>query len=151
MRRMPDRMEKRPRILVANGNDDVLAILQEALTEDGYEVKTVHVRAIRLGEIDFPKLFRDFQPAAAIVDIGPPYPENWAFAQTLVKHVDSSHVPFLWTTTNARALAQFTGARVDELILKPYDLEHLREKLRRVLRNPSGGAQLPPLGDPDKL
>lgn len=141
-------MDRRPRILVANGNDDILAILDEVLTENGYEVKTVHVRAIRLGEIDFGKLFRDFDPAVAIVDIGPPYPENWVFAQALVKHVNTSHVPFLWTTTNARALSQFTGARVDELILKPYDLEHLLQKVRRVLGDPSGGAQLPPMRDP---
>jgi len=143
-------MGTRPRILVANGNDDVLAAISEVLTEDGYEVKTVHVRAIRLGEIDFGKLFRDFQPAAAIVDIGPPYPENWAFAQALVKHVDTSHVPFLWTTTNARALTQFTGVTVDELVLKPFDLEHLLEKVRRVIGDPSGGASLPPRADPEE-
>jgi DNA-binding response OmpR family regulator len=137
-------MQTRHRILVANGNDDVLAAIEDVLTEQGYEVKTVHVRAIRLGQIDFPKLFREFRPSAAIVDIGPPYPENWAFAQLLVKHVETSHVPFLWTTTNARALSEFTGARVDELILKPFDLEHLLEQVERVLRDPSGGAQLPP-------
>jgi len=142
-------MGTRPRILVANGNDDVLAAISDVLSEDGYEVKTVHVRAIRLGEVDFGKLFREFQPSAAIVDIGPPYPENWAFAQALVKHVDTSHVPFLWTTTNARALSQFTGAKVDELILKPYDLEHLLEKVRRVLGDPGGGATLPPMAEPE--
>jgi len=134
---------------VANGNDDVLAILAEVLTETGHEVKTVHVRQIRLGEIDFARLFREFDPAVAIVDIGPPYPENWAFARALVKHENTSHVPFLWTTTNARALTEFTGAKVDELVLKPFDLEHLLEKVRRALGDPSGGAQLPPAADPE--
>ena len=142
-------MGTRPRILVANGNDDVLAAIDEVLTEHGYEVKTVHVRAIRLGEIDFGKLFREFKPAAAIVDIGPPYPENWAFAQELVKHVDTSHVPFLWTTTNARALTEFTGVRVDELVLKPFDLEHLLERVGRAVGEPGGGARLPPRAEPD--
>jgi DNA-binding response OmpR family regulator len=140
-------MAERPRILVANGNDDVLAALDDVLSENGYEVKTVHVRAIRLGEIDFAKVFRQFQPAAAIVDIGPPYPENWAFAQVLVKHVDILRVPFLWTTTNARALTEFTGARVDELILKPYDLHHLLERVKRAIGDPSSGARLPPMND----
>jgi DNA-binding response OmpR family regulator len=139
-------MKARPRILVANGNDDILAALDEALTHAGYEVKTVHVRAIRLGEIDFPALFREFWPAVAIVDIGPPYQDNWAFAQQLVKHVDSSRVPFLWTTTNAKALTELTGARVDELLLKPYDLEHLLEKVQRLIAE-GGGAKLPPLAD----
>ena len=143
-------METRPRILVANGKDDVLEILAEVLTENGYEVKTVHVRAIRLGKIDFGELFREFKPAVAIVDIGPPYPENWAFAQAMVKHVNTSHVPFLWTTTNARALTEFTGVRVDELVLKPYDLEHLLEKLRRALEDPAGGATLPPRADSEE-
>jgi DNA-binding response OmpR family regulator len=142
-------METRSRILVANGNDDVLSAISDVLCEDGYEVRTVHVRAIRLGEVDFGKLFREFQPSAAIVDIGPPYPENWVFAQALVKHVDTSHVPFLWTTTNARALTEFTGVRVDELVLKPFDLEHLLEKVRRVLGDPAGGAKLPPMVEPE--
>src|SRR5262249_55239289 len=122
-------MKDRPRILVANGNDDILAALDDALTEAGYEVKTVHIRAIRLGEMDFPSLFRGFRQAVAIIDIGPPYDENWEFAQTLVKHPDSAAVPFLWTTTNERALEELTGASVDELILKPYDLEHLLGKV----------------------
>jgi DNA-binding response OmpR family regulator len=138
-----------PRVLVANGNDDVLAALEDALSSAGYEVKTVHVRAIRLGTIDFATLFQDFRPSVAIVDIGPPYPENWAFAQALVKHVDTSHVPFLWTTTNARALTEFTGARVDELLLKPYDLEHLLENVKRVIGDRSGGARLPPMAEPE--
>ena len=134
---------------MANGNDDVLAALDDVLSDSGYEVKTVHVRAIRMGEIDFAQLFREFKPAAAIIDIGPPYPDNWAFAQALVKHVDSAHVPFLWTTTNARALTEFTGARVDELILKPYDLEHLLERVKRAIADPSRGARLPPMMEPD--
>jgi DNA-binding response OmpR family regulator len=139
-------MNVRPRILVANGNDDILAALDEALSHAGYEVKTLHVRALRLGEIDFPVLFREFRPAAAIVDIGPPYDVNWAFAQQLVKHVDSSRVPFLWTTTNARALTELTGARVEELLLKPYDLDHLLEKVQRVISE-GGSAKLPPLAE----
>jgi DNA-binding response OmpR family regulator len=134
---------------VANGNDDVLAALHDVLSDHGYEVKIVHVRAIRLGEIDFGQVFREFKPAAAIVDIGPPYPENWAFAQALVSHVDTAHVPFLWTTTNARALTEFTGARVDELILKPYDLQHLLDRVKRAIGNPSGGARLPPMSEPE--
>jgi len=142
-------MEKKPRLLVANGNDDVLAALDDVLSDHGYEVKTVHVRAIRLGEIDFAQVFREFRPAAAIVDIGPPYPENWAFAQALVKHVDSARVPFLWTTTNARALTEFTGARVDELILKPYDLDHLLERVKRAIGDAKVGARLPPRVEPD--
>ena len=142
-------MGKRPRVLVANGNDDVLAALDDALSENGYEVKTVHVRAIRLGDVDFGQVFREFRPAAAIVDIGPPYPDNWVFAQNLVRHVDSSGVPFLWTTTNARALTEFTGARVDELVLKPFDLEHLLERVQRVVGDPRGGARLPPMGEPE--
>jgi hypothetical protein len=91
-------MKPPPRVLVANGNDDVLAALEEALSSAGYEVKTFHVRAIRLGTIDFATLFHEFRPSVAIVDIGPPYPENWVFAQTLVKHPAASRVPFLWTT-----------------------------------------------------
>ena len=142
--RIPPRMKTAARVLVANGNDDVLAALDDALSSAGYEVKTVHVRAIRLGTIDFATLFRDFRPSVAIVDIGPPYPENWAFAQTLVKHPAAAHVPFLWTTTNGKALTEFTGVVVPELLLKPYDLETLLEKVERLVGDPSGGARLPP-------
>jgi DNA-binding response OmpR family regulator len=140
---MPWRMKARPRVLIANGNDDVLAALEETLTSAGYEAKIVHVRAIRLGTIDFVTLFQEFRPSVAIVDIGPPYPENWAFAQTLVKHPVASHVPFLWTTTNGKALTEFTGAKVPELLLKPYDLDMLLERLQRRLGDLSGRPRLP--------
>ena len=122
--------------------------LHRRLPKRGFNSPTREdIAEVRLGELDFPALFRGFRPAAAIVDIGPPYPDNWAFAQQLVKHVDSSHVPFLWTTTNGRALAEFTGAKVDELLLKPYDLEHLLEKVRRAIAE-DGGAKLPPVANP---
>jgi len=138
-------MKVRPRILVANGNDDILAALDDALTEAGYEVKTVHMRAIRLGKVDYPALFSDFRPAVAIVDIGPPYADNWAFAQAMVKHPAASSVPFIWTTTNGKALTELTGVRVEELLLKPFDLEHLLEKVERLVAAPAGGARLPPM------
>ena len=137
-------MSPRPRILVANGNDDILASLDDALTSAGYEVKTVHVRAMRLGEVDFPTVLREFGPVLAIVDIGPPYRENWEFAQKLVKHPAAASVPVIWTTTNAKALTEFTGAVVEELLLKPFDLEHLLEKVQRLVAHPDGGASLPP-------
>jgi len=140
-------MKSRPRVLVANGNDDVLAVLEDVLSSSGYEVRVVHVRAIRLGALDFATLFQEFQPSVAIVDIGPPYPENWSFAQTLVNHPAASHVPFLWTTTNGRALTEFTGVVVPELLLKPYDLETLLEKVRQLVGDPSGGARLPPMAE----
>ncbi|HEY1417700.1 MAG TPA: hypothetical protein VGF41_07325 [Myxococcaceae bacterium] len=141
-------MKSRPRVLVANGNDDVLAALEDVLSSAGYEVKTVHVRAIRLGALDFATLFQEFQPSVAIVDIGPPYPENWVLAQAMVKHPAASRVPFLWTTTNGKALTEFTGVVVPELLLKPYDLETLLEKVQQLVGDPSGGARLPPPLEP---
>ena len=140
-------MEDRPRILVANGNDDILAALDDALTEAGYEVKTVHLRAIRTGKVDLWELFRGFGPAVAVVDIGPPYDDNWAFAQAIVKHPAASSVPFIWTTTNGKVLTELTGVRVEELLLKPYDLDHLLEKVQRLVAAPGGGAVLPAQGD----
>ncbi len=136
-------MAGRARILVANGNDDILSALEDALGSAGYEVRTAHVRALRIGDVDLHALFREFRPQVAIVDIGPPYDENWGFAKTLVADPVCAGVPFLWTTTNAHALTEFTGVLVDELLLKPYDLDHLLEKVRKALAQ-GGGARLPP-------
>jgi DNA-binding response OmpR family regulator len=121
------------RILVANGNEDVLAALEDVLSDAGFEVKTVHVRAMRLGAMDFREVFRSFKPDLALMDIGPPYPDNWAFARSLVDEPVTGGIPFLWTTTNARALAELTGVIAEELLLKPYELDHLTEKIRALL------------------
>ncbi len=136
-------MAARARILVANGNDDILAALEDVLGTAGYEVRTAHVRELRRGDRDLHALFREFRPQVAIVDIGPPYDENWGFAKTLVADPVTGRIPFLWTTTNAHALTEFAGVLVDELLLKPYDLDHLLEKVRKALAE-DGGAQLPP-------
>jgi len=121
------------RILVANGNEDVLAALKDVLSEGGFEVMTVHVRPMRLGDMDFREVFRSFAPDFALMDIGPPYPDNWAFARSLVDDPATGGIPFLWTTTNARALAELTGVIAEELLLKPYELEQLIEKARALL------------------
>jgi DNA-binding response OmpR family regulator len=121
------------RILVANGNEDVLAALKDALGDGGFEVLTLHVRPMRLGDMDFREVFRSFQPDLALMDIGPPYPDNWAFARSLVDDPATGGIPFLWTTTNARALAELTGVVAEELLLKPYELEQLLERVRALL------------------
>jgi len=131
----------RTRILVANGNEDVLAALGDALTEAGYEVLTVHVRPLRLGQLNFRELFRSFRPRLALVDIGPPYQENWAFARTLLDEPATGDIPFVWTTTNARALKELTGAVAEEILLKPFDLDQLLRKVRAQLE--AGAAREP--------
>ena len=131
---------------MANGNEDVLAALKDVLNDAGFEVQIVHVRPMRLGEMDFHEVFRSFKPDIALMDIGPPYPDNWAFARTLVDDPVTGGIPFLWTTTNDRALAELTGVIAEELLLKPFELHQLTEKVRALLatrgrRTPETGTE----------
>ena len=54
-------------------------------------------------------------------------------------------MPFIWTTTIGKALTELTGVRVEELLLMPFDFEHLLEKVERLVAAPGGGARLPPM------
>ncbi len=121
------------RILVVNTSEDTTEALREVLTDAGYEVTSTYVRDLRRDDVQLESVISQ-RPDAVIYDLAPPYDENWSyFRDVFSHHALARGVPVVLTTTNARAVASFAGPDVLELLLKPYDLQRLLDRVSKAL------------------
>jgi DNA-binding response OmpR family regulator len=128
-----------PLIAVMNSSRDLVTVLQDALTQDGF--RTVTLVSSIVGGADSPLAFlRQHQPAAVVYSLSPPYRESWDILQEVRRQWSAGH--FVITTTNIGGLRSCVGpAEALELIGKPFDLDEITGALRRVL------AAGPPISD----
>jgi CheY-like chemotaxis protein len=96
-------------VAIVNSNDDLVALLKQALERDGYSVVTAHIHEFRLGPRDFGTFLRAHTPSVVIYDIAIPYEENWDFLQTLRALPEAHQTVFVVTTVNLRALTARVG------------------------------------------
>jgi DNA-binding response OmpR family regulator len=76
----------------------------------------------------------EHQPQVIVFDVSFPYESNWQRFREFQRLGDECRVPVVLTTTNQRALTEWSGATgVLEILGKPYDLEQLLAAVRRAL------------------
>lgn len=120
-----------PLIAVMNSSRDLVNVLKDALTLDGFRTVTL-VSTIVGGAAGQLAFLRKHEPAAAVYSISPPYRESWDILQEVRRHWQNGY--FVVTTTNVGALRSCVGsADAIELIGKPFDLDEITQALRRVL------------------
>jgi CheY-like chemotaxis protein len=126
-------------IAVVNSNDDLVALLKEALERDGYSVVTGHIHDFRLGPRDFGSFLRAHKPAAVIYDIAIPYDENWEYLQTLLTLPEAQQTSFVVTTVNLRALTDRVGPTEAIEIQGGHadDLDSVVDAIHRIVRPPT--------------
>ena len=121
------------RVLIVNTSEDTVEALRDALTDEGYEVAAAYARDLRFGKVQLESVIAE-RPDAIIYDLAPPYDENWSyFRDVFSRHPLARGIPVIVTTTNARAASGYAGPDVLELMLKPYDLEHLLSRVKKAL------------------
>ena len=73
-------------------------------------------------------------PQVIVFDVSFPYELNWLRFCEFQRLGDECRIPVVLTTTNQRALTEWSGATgVVEILGKPYDLEQLLAAVRRAL------------------
>ena len=124
-------MARRLRVGIVNGLPDTMEMLEVALRAAGFDTVSVQARDVRLGLVDLPALARTHGLAALVYDIAIPYEDNWVFLNRLQHEHAAELPPIVLTTTNVRGMAEFAGgARVIEILGKPYDLDQLVTAVR---------------------
>jgi DNA-binding response OmpR family regulator len=119
-----------PKVLILDDSSDILELLSMHLGSCGFDVSTGRVSAIRTGEIDGPRLIGAISPDVIVFDVAWPYEANWQLAADL--HDSAAvRIPFVLTTTNARAARRLIGRDLIELVEKPYDLDTLCDVIFR--------------------
>jgi DNA-binding NtrC family response regulator len=124
-----------PVVAIFNSSQEILDMLQLALSEEPLRTVTGHILDFKRGEEDFLAFIEEHDPSAIVYDVAPPYEENWAFLRLLRDLKANEGRSFVVTTTNKRLLEELAGASGDviELVGKPFDLDEIKGAIVRAL------------------
>lgn len=107
------------KILVIDDNSDLLELLNEALTAEGYEVECAsHIDNIY-------ESVRNSRPALVIVDYILQGINGGELCHQLKINPRTSHLPVVMITGYSRVLESLGSYGADHLLAKPFDLNEL--------------------------
>ena len=119
----------RKRILVIDDDEEMLALVQIALEEDGYLVSTANSGQTAISS------YSTINPDLVLLDIRMPLLNGY---EVLEKIREISNVPVIMLTgvQDANSVAQSLNLGADDYIRKPFSVQeflaHVRAKLRRA-------------------
>ena len=127
------------RILVVDDERPLRDVLRRALTLAGYEVRLAEDGLQGLAEAD------NGAPDAVVLDIGMPALDGLEVCRRL--RVAGNRVPILMLTARDAVADRIDGldAGADDYLVKPFDVDELKARLRALVRRATGE------GDPDAL
>lgn len=127
-----------PVIALFNANDDTVDMVKRMLGADGYDCRTgCHFADLKKGLVDFGRYLHQQNPDVVIIDISPPYAENWDFFSTLRDDPAMVGRTLVLTTTNKARLDDAVGGDSDafELVGKPYDLDQIKTAIVAAVKH----------------
>jgi DNA-binding response OmpR family regulator len=119
----------RPLVLVADDDEDILALVCYRMEKAGYEV----VRA-RDGE-EALQLASDLLPALAILDVMMPKADGYEVTRRLREQETTSRMPIILLTARSQEADVQRGfeAGADDYIRKPFSPQELRARVQAIL------------------
>jgi two-component system response regulator MprA len=128
------------RIVVVDDERALRDVLRRALTLAGYEVSCAEDGLSGLLEIE------SSSPDAVVLDVGMPDVDGLEVSRRLRRQ--GNRVPILMLTARDAVADRIDGldAGADDYLVKPFDVDELKARLRALVRRASGAN-----GDPDAL
>jgi CheY-like chemotaxis protein len=118
------------RILIVDDDPNIVQMLAEFLTDEGYEVATA-TQSLRAFD-----RAKEAQPDLILMDIMMPYLDGLDQIKLLSLDDDLKDVPIIVITANARALEGIEDLRVLRIVdylYKPFEITDLLEKIKLAL------------------
>jgi two-component system alkaline phosphatase synthesis response regulator PhoP len=121
-------------ILIADDDEDILALVDRALSEGGYEVLLARDGASALATA------RERKPALALLDIAMPAPDGYEVTAALKNDPATKDTIVILVTARSEASDVEKGyeAGADDYIMKPFTLRTLQSRVRAALEQAAG-------------
>jgi len=122
-------VNKRPLVLVADDDADILNLVTLRLERDGYEVVGASD-----GELAVEKAL-DRPPDLALIDVSMPKLDGYEVARRLRAHEPTSTMPIILLTARVQDsdVARGVAAGADDYVKKPFSTADLRTRVQAAL------------------
>jgi DNA-binding response OmpR family regulator len=129
-----------PVIALFNASDDTVEMVRRMLDASGFNCLVgCHFSDLKKGVIDFARFLGEHDPEVVILDISPPYAENWEFFKKLRDSKAMAGRGLVVTTTNKDRLDETVrkDSEAIEIVGKPYDLDQINVAIQAALKGVS--------------
>jgi DNA-binding response OmpR family regulator len=123
-------MNTSPKVLLVDDNEDLLDVLHEGLTNQGFIVEVATDGAAGL------ERFFEMRPDCVVIDVKMPQINGYQLVRALRGDPDSASVPLLILTALPQDAERFKGlaSGVDFFLLKPQTPTEIAEQIRRAMQ-----------------
>jgi DNA-binding response OmpR family regulator len=123
-------------VLIADDDEDILALVHRALAESGYEVLVARDGATALATA------RERKPALALLDVAMPELDGYEVTSALKSDPATEGIVVILFTARSEASDVEKGyeAGADDYIMKPFTLKTLKSRILAGLDQASGAA-----------
>ena len=124
-------------VALFNASDDTVEMVQYMLRASGIDCLVgCHFSDLKKGRVDFARFLDKHQPQVVIIDISPPYEENWKFFKSLRDDRAMEGRGLVLTTTNKQRLDETAGTDSEafEIVGKPYDLAQITSAIAAAIK-----------------
>lgn len=117
------------KIMIVDDDLDILMSVKNIFEYEGYEVK-----AFDNGKQCYEDLLNNQIPDLIILDIMMPGMTGWMLSDRLKENPTWRNIPVVFLTGRTDNFAKTTASSIcTDYIEKPFDIEHLREKIANIL------------------
>jgi DNA-binding response OmpR family regulator len=122
-------MDRKPRILVVEDEDNIAVALEYLMTREGYDLDRVSSGGDALPRI------RDTHPDLVLLDVMLPEVSGYEICEGIRLDPALADVKVLMMTARGSTIERRKGLALgaDGFISKPFELKSLREEVRRLL------------------
>ncbi len=133
---MADALRQKPRVLVVEDEDNIAIALDFIIRREGYDHDRIESGGVALEHI------RQTHPDLVLLDVMLPEVSGYEICQSIRLDPSLSDVKVLIMTAQGSAIGMKKGLALgaDGFIAKPFDLQVLRDELRRLLAKPRSDA-----------
>jgi CheY-like chemotaxis protein len=120
----------RPRLLLVEDDEQIREFLQDALTDEGYEVRPAPTGRAGLAALD------EWRPALILLDLRMPDMNGWEFRDEQRTIPGLAEIPVIVMTAAADPPEHLAPLAPAAIVPKPFDLDALLETVQRCLDQP---------------
>ncbi|MES1255680.1 MAG: hypothetical protein ABUS56_08730 [Acidobacteriota bacterium] len=127
-------------VALFNSSDDTVEMVRRMLEASGFATLIgCRLADLKKGRVDFERYMALHQPQVVVVDISPPYAQNWAFFKTIRDSMAMKGRGLVLTTTSKDRLDETVGRDSEalEIVGKPYDLRQIDGAIRTAMKRAS--------------
>jgi DNA-binding response OmpR family regulator len=123
---------ERPLIVVADDDDDIVALVAYRLERSGYDIVTAHDGEEAL------RLILEHRPELAVLDVMMPGLDGYELTRRIRQNEATSRMPVILLTARVQEADVTRGfeAGADDYIEKPFSPQELRARVQSILGRP---------------